>query len=41
MSRNGLYEAIKRGEVDSIRIGRSIRVPAFEARRLLGLNRAA
>ena len=27
-SRNSLYEAIKRGEVQSVRIGRAIRVPA-------------
>jgi excisionase family DNA binding protein len=38
VSRNGFYEAIKRGEIRSIRIGRSIRIPAQEARRVLGVD---
>lgn len=37
MSRGGLYQAIARGEVASVRIGRAIFVPAHEARRLLGM----
>jgi len=35
---NGFYDAVKRGEIRSIRIGRSIRIPAQEARRVLGLD---
>ena len=38
LSRNGLYLAIRRKEVASTRIGRSIRVPSEEAARLLGLQ---
>lgn len=39
MSRAGLYQAIARGEVASVRIGRAIFVPAHEARRLLGMSK--
>lgn len=39
LSRNGLYLAIRRKEVASTRIGRSIRVPPEEAARLLGLQK--
>lgn len=35
VDRNTLYEAIKRGEVPSIRIGRSIRVPTAGLLRML------
>ncbi len=40
-SRNALYQAIKREEVGSIRLGRATVVPAHEALRLLGLKRRA
>ena len=33
---NSFYDAVKRGDVRSIRIGRSIRIPADEAKRVLG-----
>lgn len=39
LSRNGLYLAIRRKEIASTRIGRSIRVPVEEASRLLGLQK--
>ena len=35
---NCFYDAVKRGDIRSIRIGRSIRIPAQEARRVLGLD---
>ncbi len=38
---NTLYQAVARGEVRSVRIGKSIRIPAAEARRLLGIGEAA
>ena len=38
LSRNGLYLAVRRGEVASIKIGCAIRVPAREAARLLGIS---
>lgn len=38
LSRNGLYLAVKRDEVKSVRIGRRIVIPAPEARRLLGVS---
>lgn len=40
MSRAGLYQAIARGEVASVRVGRAIFVPAHETRRLLGMPSA-
>ncbi|GGH12602.1 hypothetical protein GCM10007036_10580 [Alsobacter metallidurans] len=40
-SRNHLYDAIKKGEIRSVRVGRTIRIPAAEARRLLGWEVAA
>lgn len=33
MSRNGIYAAIARGEIPSVRIGRCIRVPSAWLRR--------
>ena len=36
---NTLYSAVRRGEIESVRIGGSIRIPAREARRLLGLDK--
>jgi excisionase family DNA binding protein len=38
LSRNGAYNAIREGEIPSIRIGRSIRVPSAQLRKMLGLN---
>ena len=38
LSRNGTYEAIRRGEIPSIRVGGRIRVPTAAARRLLTLD---
>lgn len=35
-----LYKAIARGEVQAVRIGKGFRIPAHEARRLLGLEAA-
>lgn len=35
LSRNGSYEAVKRGEIPVIRIGRKIRVPVAAMERLL------
>jgi hypothetical protein len=40
-SANALYGAVERGEVRSIRVGRAIRIPPDEAKRLLGLERMA
>lgn len=37
-SRNALYQAIKRGELDAIRLGRAAVVPAPAALRLLGIK---
>lgn len=36
----GLYRAIREKEVEAITIGRAVFVPAFEARRLLGIREA-
>lgn len=36
--RTATYEAIRRGEIPSIRIGRSLRVPRHQLARLLGLD---
>jgi hypothetical protein len=36
MSPNAIYEGIKRGEVESVRIGRTVRIPNSVARRLTG-----
>ena len=38
MSLVGVYQAVRRGEIKSIRIGKAIRIPAAEGRRLLGLD---
>ena len=35
---NAFYAAVRRGEVKSIRVGRAYRIPAHEARRVLGLD---
>ena len=40
LSRNGFYEAVKRGDIASVRVGRAIRIPAREAQRLLGIEAA-
>jgi excisionase family DNA binding protein len=38
MSRNGAYNAIRDGNLPSIRIGRFIRVPSAQLRKILGLE---
>lgn len=38
LSLNGFYEAVKRGDVAVVRVGRRIIVPAREVRRLLGVE---
>ena len=38
MSRNAIYEAIKRGEIPATRIGRRVIVPAQVAAKLIGLE---
>lgn len=35
-----LYAAVRGGEVKAVRIGKAVRIPAYEARRLLGLEAA-
>jgi excisionase family DNA binding protein len=37
-SPGALYAAIREGEVRAVRIGNAVRIPAHEARRLLGLE---
>jgi len=37
---NAIYEAIKRGEIGAVHVGRAVRIPAPVARRLLGLGAA-
>lgn len=36
LGRNGIYNAIRRGDIRSIRIGRRLYIPASEISRLLG-----
>jgi excisionase family DNA binding protein len=36
IGRNATYEAIQRGEIPSVRIGRKIRVPKLALQRMLG-----
>ncbi len=38
LSPNTIYSAVARGEVESVRVGKSILIPARVARRLLGLD---
>jgi len=38
LGRSAAYEAVRRGELPSLRFGRSLRVPTAAARRLLGLD---
>jgi hypothetical protein len=38
LSRNGLYEAIRRGDIATIKIGKKILVPTGPLRRLLGIE---
>ena len=35
---NATYDAIKRGDIQSIRIGKSIRVPTASLKAMLGIN---
>jgi excisionase family DNA binding protein len=37
LGRNGVYEAIRKGEIESIRIGRKIMIPTAALRRKLGM----
>jgi hypothetical protein len=37
LSRNGVYEAIARGEIESIRFGKKIIIPTAPLRRKLGM----
>jgi excisionase family DNA binding protein len=38
ISRNGAYEAAKRGEIPTIKIGRLLKVPVAPFERLLGMS---
>jgi len=38
LGRSAAYEAARRGELPSLRFGRSVRVPVAAARRLLGID---
>lgn len=38
MSTDAIYDAINRGELPSIRVGKTIRIPVAELRRLAGLE---
>ncbi|HYI30320.1 MAG TPA: hypothetical protein VD863_20970 [Bradyrhizobium sp.] len=40
LSRNGIYDAIKRGDIEVIRMGRRIVVPTAPLRRKLGMATA-
>jgi excisionase family DNA binding protein len=41
VSRNPAYEAVKRGDIPSIRIGGRIRIPTAPLKEMLGLTRSA
>jgi hypothetical protein len=41
LSKNPAYEAVKRGDFPSVRIGRRIRIPTAPLRKMLGLGREA
>ncbi|MET3967232.1 helix-turn-helix domain-containing protein [Bradyrhizobium sp. S3.9.1] len=38
LGKNATYDAIKRGEIPSIRIGKSIRVPTASLKALVGIK---
>lgn len=38
LGKNATYEAIKRGEIPSIRIGKSIRVPTASLKAMVGIK---
>jgi hypothetical protein len=38
IGRNGLYEALKRGDIQSFRVGKKIGIPTSPLRRQLGLD---
>jgi hypothetical protein len=40
ISRNGLYEALSRGDIESFRIGKKIIIPTAPLRRKLGIDAA-
>jgi len=37
-SRNGAYDAVRRGDVESFRVGKKIKVPTAPLRRKLGME---
>lgn len=41
ISRNGAYEAVKRGEIPTIKIGRLLKVPVVPFERMLGIERTS
>lgn len=41
ISRNGAYEAVKRGEIPTIKIGRLLLVPVAPFERMLGIERTS
>ena len=41
LSVNGFYAACRRGEIETVRIGRAVMVPGREALRLLSANEAS
>lgn len=40
VGRNAMYQAVTRGEIYSVRIGRSVRIPTIALRRFLGVDRS-
>lgn len=38
ISRNSAYEAAKTGEIPTVRVGRTLRVPGHQIRAMLGLS---
>ena len=38
LSRNGIYEAIRRGDIKTVRVGKKILVPTAPLRRQLGMD---
>jgi excisionase family DNA binding protein len=40
LGRNAAYEAVKRGEIDALRVGKSIRIKSAPLRQKLGLQAA-
>ncbi len=38
LSRNGSYDAVRRGEIETIRVGRLLKVPTAPLRKKLGID---